>query len=397
MHDQDTDESFCLEEIHTAQRDIADYTVANERLLDTIDAITLRNSKPFLAAEAFNAIRALSVSGTNLSFEDLILDNYTLEAVNNNKDHLIMQFFYNIKSSMTRFVDHAQYMYTLFNVQTSRLNRVKRAIASINGKSTYNVRVGNTKYTTYGNDERITDVKTYIDKFGDVTNIMSKFDTAINDLAQDDLFVSWRLLKELTLLNRKGIFKERFESLLKTMEDAKKATKLKLEASKPTYEIYASEIMLGLSQVVVQLPKKTSFREDDYESMFEATRHLYMYVDRVTKMRITTIFSGADRWEMTKKDAEAILKDAEILLQSLNTLLSITTRLSTAFGSAASGANWYREGDEDIDFVNMTRAGRIVNRTSALLYDSIGASYNFSMGNVKKALSICEGFASSAT
>lgn len=394
----DAEEHYCLEELYSTQRDIEEYTLANERLLDTIDAISVTNSR--ISTESISAIRSLSVSGTHLAHKDLILDNMSLEAVNNNKDYLIKQFFYNLKTSISKMVDSVQYMNTLFNMQTPRLNTVRRAIDSVSNSGSFNINVGNTKYTTYGNDIRITDVKTYIDQFASMSKIMSNFNASINTLAEDDLFITLKLFKDLALLRREEFFEERFKSLHETVDKAIKTTKLKLDESKPVYEIYASDIMLGMSQLVIYTPKSNTYDYNDYESLFHATRHFYMYVDRVDKLRISTLISGSDKWNITKKDAKSIITDAEELLKATNLLLGITTRLSTLFATnkwASAYIGNYRGNDEDLDFLAITRAGRIVNRTSAMLYDSVSSSYNFSMGNVKKALSICESYVKAAS
>lgn len=48
--------------------------------------------------------------------------------------------------------------------------------------------------------------------------------------------------------------------------------------------------------------------------------------------------------------------------------------------------------EDDYVVIGMTRSGRILNRISAIIYDTVSSGYNFSLGNIKKANEISSNY-----
>lgn len=393
-HDLQIDDDFEPEDF----QEVRDLVVSTERLCDTYHAleqleIVIKNQN--ISTEALNVLSTLSTAGTNLDRSYFIDNNLSLEAIASKKDGILKQLFYNLKTAYSKAADEIQYELTLFNLQRSRLEKLKRKLSSISSKNKVTIKVPNSKYTYYGNNkDKVKDMAEYLDKFKQMSNAMSNFNAQISDLAQDDLMTSWEHFKKLVTGNQAEYIHDRITSLDSTISKIISSSKLNLEEDRKNYKVYASDVMLGLSQIVAHTPAKNSYDVNDVSSMYEASRHFYIYLDRVDKIRVSTLVDGSQTMEVSYEQIQELIKNCDSLLSNADKHLKIAVKLSTYFAKYTMGAMQFlihRSKDEYVDSASaFTKGGKILNRISAILYDSVSSGYNFSLGNVKKSLSIVE-------
>jgi hypothetical protein len=313
----------------------------------------------------------------------------SLEEIMDKKDGIFKQIFHNIGVSFQKMLDNGHYYLTSFNLQKGRIAKLRRDIESSNS-STITITVKKSKYTSYGKDRHsVRTMDEYLKLYREVSDVMISLNEGLHDLADDDIFTTAVMIKEFLKGNSDGYFRDRFKALLQILAKVKQSAHLKLEAKKKTSTIYATDVMLGLAQVVATSPNADTYDFDDQISIVDATRHMYVYVERLVKVDASYVFTGSLDLEVTKKQALEILKINEQFLDSADKLISFITKLSTRLAGDQYGSltiHMLRDSDNRDDAVlYLTRAGRITNRISAILYDSVASSYNFSMGNIKKS------------
>lgn len=378
---------------------------SNERLSSILVALeniesTLKEGK-VVSLESIALVSNLSTEGSDLPSDYFFGQTLSLEVIAHKRRNILSQIFQNVAVIFSKAVENAQFFYTTFNVQTSRLNKQKRLLSMMNQNNVSTVSVGISKYMLYGHRKvEVTDMKDYVKQYKQMTDVMTRLNEGLSVLAEDDLFTTLTMIKEFFKGNSDKYFKDRFLSLLSTMDKIRASTHMKVENKRPVSTEYASDVLLGMSQVVMTEPNKNSYSLDDYRSLVDAHKYFYLYVERVSKYDLSTILSGSVKFDVTKEQCKEILGSTDSLLTSANKLNAYASKLSTYYASMQNGAyaiTALRDDDSDDILLAFTRAGRILNRISAILYDSVASSYNFSLGNVKKGLSIVESYTAKNT
>lgn len=389
---------LAAEAINVNSHEIGQLNDSNERLYSILVALenleSNKRTKGSVSLESIDLISSISTSGTDLPADFFFSSSMSLEDIAHKKEGVMRQFFQNLAVYFSKIVENFQYYNTMFNTQRSSLNSYKRRLSSISGTSTVSVKVGVSKYMLAGKDNStVKDIGEYKKLYKEMADVMSHLNKSLENLADDDLFTTLKMMKSFATGNSDKYFKDRFMSLQHTMDGVKSSSHLKLEKRRPVSSIYASNIMLGLSQVVLSEPNKGTYDFKDQVSLVDAHKHFYVYVERVSKFKLSTLVSGSVYLDVTKKDIEELINVTDTFLNTINGLLSYSTKLSTYYAGIQTGSIFItnlRDDESDTVVMAYTRAGRMLNRISAILYDSVSSSYNFSSGNVKKAMSIID-------
>lgn len=336
----------------------------------------------------------MAVTGTSMSSNVFVHDNITLEEIMQKKAGWLTQLYHNVKQLYQKNLDSTHYMHTMFNMQRSRLNKVKRQLGALKDSDKVTISTSTTKYMRCGKDNQpVRDFKEYLQEFEKLSDTMKPFLAAVKELADDDLFTTFSMIKNAAMFSAEDYFADRFDSLSKTLLKAKSSGRLKPQVTMKQYTTFGSDVMLGGGQVVVTTPNKGIYSTDDMPSMVDALKHFYMYMYRIDKFRVSSLVSGSTTMDISVKEAKQLIKAAEEIFEVTDGMLSLTTRLSTALTNWTNGPFYimlFREKNDDYDSGGFFRSTRVLNRISAVLYDCVGSSYNYSIGNVKKSLSICE-------
>jgi len=394
------DYDLALEAIVSNNSDISNLNESNERLLSIITALesieSAKIANSSISLESIDLISNLSIAGTNLPADYFMSSQMSLEDIVHKKSNAVMQFFQNIGVTFSKIADNAHYYNTAFNFQRSRLNSVKKRIGQLPNATSLTISTGINKYVQLGaGEDTVTDFKEYVKAYKEMADVMTNLNSSLSDLAEDDLFTTLKMIKDFFKGDSDKYFKDRFLSLQSTMDGVKKSTGLKVESRRPVSTEYASNVLLGLSQVVLAEPNKNTYDLKDQKSLVDAHKHFYLYIERLHKVKVSNMLTGSIKLDVDKKSIEEIINATSELLDSANSLNSYGAKLSTYQAGGQYGAlaiTALRDDDSDQVIMAYTRAGKILNRISAILYDSVASSYNFSLGNIKKALTISEAF-----
>lgn len=214
--------------------------------------------------------------------------------------------------------------------------------------------------------------------------------SAAADLADEDLFSSLKFYKEYLFGDSEDFFRDRFLALEKNLNNAARGLSGSISKNTPHFTEHASPYLLGLARTVVRYPKKNTYNTRDHDSMLNVHRYFYMYVDRMSKINFGTLLEGSVKLDVSKRDIQDIFKHIESLYEDADKLLRLSVKFSEVGAYADADLNTHRPSEETHDWRGAIQGMRIYTRTCSVILDSVSAAYNFGMGNVKQALSICE-------
>ena len=305
----------------------------------------------------------------------------------------IGRLFHNIKEAIKKQVDYMQYSYTMFNLQKSRIRKLKDKLRSVAGKES-EIKIGINKYMMYGDAKhQVQNTDEYVKQYLVFTKTMTPFMEGLVTLTEDDLWSSLKFYRDYIFGNPDDYIKERFDSLEKALNKAAMGLQDRKTASKPQFVEYDSGTMLGLSKVIVRLPQKSTYSKSDIDTMIAAHRYFYMWVDRRPKINLGSLFEGNVKLMVTKSDVEKILDESEKLIVHANELLSFSNQLSHAGAAMSISLPEMinrRESSDIYDPTSIVKGTQIFARICSVIFDSSSSGYNFSLGNIKNALTIAE-------
>ena len=290
-----------------------------------------------------------------------------------------------IKVSLSKVMDYFQYAFSWFSVQRGKINSLKSQLSQSSGDRA-EISIGVNKYMRYGENQSVVrNMNEYNSAYREMCSIMAPFNSAIAELAEDDLFSSMKLVKEGLLGDPEKWFKDRFYSIEGHLQKAISGVSGHVSKRDRKYTEYQSPVLLGLSAVVVRMPEKSQYRSGEYEDMYGVHRYFYAYVDRKVKVKFSTILDGSIDLEVRKGDLIKNLDESLKLVEGALKLASMAARWSNV-GSAYDGSAWImskRKQEEGFnsDFFETMMFYR---RICAMIYDSVSSAYNFSMGNIKQ-------------
>lgn len=320
------------------------------------------------------------------------LENISLEAVENTKEGLIAQIMSNIKQSAQKQLDFIHYLSTGYNEEQLVIKKLNRLISKMGDKDEATVKTWMSKYMCCGQHNKPVDsMDEYVHEFDKVVDTMVPFMSAAKELADDSLFQGWKLLTGYLTGKSDDVFDDRFEAIERATNDAKKSKTMKEIESKYAYQTYGTELMLGQAQAIVMVPTPGSYDKKDQKSVASVLRYFYMYIYRTDKFKVSSMVAGNKTFTINGKQCRQLLKRSEELLKATDGLLSMTTRTATAYSqSGGSYGLQARFPNGDADAWVFLKNVRLVNRVTAMIYESVSSSFNFSVGNVEKANKIVE-------
>ena len=376
---------------------VQEAVMANERIeniserIFVLEGIKADFDKGRITKDQVSYVNLVVESASNITKREKI-DILAAEHIGSRIAEAIGTLFKDLKISLQKYAESVHYFYTLFNLQSSRLRKVESRLSSVrNGK--VNIRLGVNKYLLFGEGHRVVSTgDEYVKEFKKTMDVLESFVLSVADLTEDDLFSSIKMIGNYIFSDPEEFFLERFNSLERTLTNAAKGIDGRAEKGFGQYIEYISPVLLGLGKVGVRYPKKSTYGRENYLDAVNASRHFHMYLERESKVHFSTLFSGNTQLEFSKNDIQAMVSQIKRVIHSADRLLSLSNKISEqgAWLSVVGSPSAEREGDSSTDVFSATRSGRIVSRISLILVECTAASYNFTLGNIKQALTISE-------
>lgn len=328
----------------------------------------------------------------------------TLEELAREKTRFWERFKHHFADFYKRTVDHYQSFWTLFQFQTNRIKKLRAELSQLRGTPKAKVRTSMSKYMKYGRDEYVGDSKTYIGEFTRVQEVMKRVCVATSDLNDASKFNIPSYLGNKAIWNGDQFVMDHFKTLNEIVRGVISKEHMRLERKTERAEVFATSNLLGMSQIVCKVPLKANVRYNDYDSAIENVNLIYMFVDRIEKFSTETFNSNGDYMEFDKRQIDELIKMCDTLANEAVALIEIAkkynqfiddfiVKLSTISPVLAPALSIiYKDTRMDAQDVDVTPSIRIISRYMSMCYDCTGSSYNFSMGNVKKALSMIESY-----
>lgn len=352
---------------------------------------------PLVASTTVNtAMEAIGV-GSNVDYSKL-----SLEEIAREKKRFWEQFKFHLSDSFKRWADSVQLFFTFTHQQSKRIRAIKSQLSNVRSNAKAQLRVGASKYLKYGKGELTTDSKQYLEKFSEMKTVMGKMcDTALslNDLSKFN--IPSYLVSKVTW-NGDEFVLNHFEALNELAKGMVKTEGLKFFRKSESSEVHISELMLGLSQVVCKLPIQKNVKYGDYDSAIDNVGLIYMFIDRIEKFGLESTAGGSVVMTFEKRQIEELVGMCESLLSEAENLLGFAQKYNhfidnlmatlSVVGAMVEPAYsaMYKTTKMDPEAVDILPSMRIIVRYMNMTNDCTSGTYNFSMGNIKKALSISE-------
>lgn len=382
--------------------EIRELVVENERLTDDVDALRSianeisRNGESSLSSEHAVILGRVMAAGTGLSMESYLPSKLTMEAIEGRRKSMVNQILLNVANIYQRVLDWYHHNLSMFNLQHNRLKNIERALNGISKSGSFTVNTKITKYMLVGtNAKEIQTGKEYMQEFKKLRESLVPFIDSAAELADEDLFASFKQFWAFLTLNTDKLFSERFIGLCDNLEKAAKSAHMKVEKRTPVRVEMATDVLLGQGQLVVIYPPRTAYDPRDMVSIVDSMGKTYMGLYRKEKYRLGTIGSGWLELEIDIKEMKSVIKDARELLDAANSLISATSKISTfmtGFVPGSAGGPDALSSMDDYHAPAFTRTSRLINRISMIIVESVPPGYNFALGNVKKAATVAEKF-----
>lgn len=210
------------------------------------------------------------------------------------------------------------------------------------------------------------------------------------EFTENDLFSSLKFYKDYIFNEPDDFIMDQFEAMETYLTRAKAGIPLNSGESTPTMAEYSTDPLLGLSRLVVRLPRPNTYKRGNIATILDASRHFYMYVDRQTKINFGTMFEGSVNMSLNKQDITTLLQASRAMIQPASDLLRFATKLSNEGSVGNSNPTQNRDKTPTHEEYAVIQGMRLYVRSCSIIYDTVSSGYNFTLGNVKQALTICE-------
>lgn len=392
--------SFNLSQEAYTSKQAADANLAMFLALEAIENSKISGSPSQVAAMAnFSLNTAMEAIGGE-SFASY--QNLTLEELAREKSRFWDRFKHHFASYYKQRVDLLQTFFTFTEFQTRRLKKIKMKLSDLRNKGSVEVRTPLSKYMRYGDNQKVSDSKTYISEFKKMTEVMVRTCEAASDMNDASKFDIGSYLVSKVTWNGDEFVMDHFRTLNELVRKVISSENMKTVRKTEVAEVAATENLLGMSQVVCKVPLKNLVKYNDYDTALELVGHIYMFVDRIEKFSTETLSSRSDFMSFDRKQIDELIKMCDELIVETTDLLSFSKKynafvdeiLATIFAtfSAPMLNAIYKDTRISPEDVDITPSIRIIGRYASMCYDCTSSSYNFSMGNIKKALSIVESY-----
>ena len=404
------EQTFELAKEAQIHRQLTDYNCALFAALEQLtETVTDKNGEE--TAATANLAISTAMEAIGVSTIDKRYGSLTLEDIERFKGSAWDKIKNHFKLALTNVVDNIQTFVTLTNLQNSRLQKLKRSLAAVEGNAEVTLSISKNKYMTYGNNKDIDSAETYVKEYVKMCQVMREFCSVASDLNNESKFNVAAYLGAKATFSGDEFVMNHFKRLYELVSKVVSTNHMKKEMEQDRSDLYATEPLLGMSQVIARLPKKDMVSFNDYKTARDAVRYVYLSMDRLKKFDIN---ESTDKIELTftKQQIQTLIDESDSLLKEANKLLTFTKKFNTyvdtwmlssisqwSSGVGAlligTGTGYKGEGESQLP-AEFFSAIRVVIQYMNMTFDCTASGYNVSIGNIKKALSIAESFVKKA-
>lgn len=389
-------------------RRLVDYNTAMLIAFEEL-AYSYQKDDGSVTTEKANMVMSAAMESLGVSSLQGNFNNLSLEDIQRHQGSFWDSVKRNIGLALKNTVDNVQTFVTLTNLQNSRLQKLKRSLATLDNDATATIKVPKSKYMTYGDNQLIEDSETYVKEYVKMAGVMKEFCSVASDLNNESKFnVAAYIGAKATFSGDEFVIRH-FKRMYELVSKVVSANGMKKESTQDRAELYATDPLLGMSQIVARLPSKDIIGVNSYKKARDAVRYVYLNIDRLTKFELPSD-GGSVELTFTKKQINTLIQESEELLNEANALLTLTKKFNLAMdvwlakgfytsygavgaaGVAAIAMNTKNSTNSGQLPATILPAIRIILRYMNMTFDCTAGGYNSSIGNIKKALSITESF-----
>lgn len=383
--------------------------VVLESINNTLATIT---SKDTLSLEDYTKLRnaiEIAVAGTGAnpdlfipSLESFNEGNISMEGIIHTLLKAISYTATNIGVYLKNSVDASQYTFSLFNLQQHEIKTLRKRLDSIKNTikdKKVNVNVYMTKNTRIGSPVRDTEnFEEYLKEFKIAGDFSLTLLDKVGKFTRDNLFNNLKALASIV----KG-YDEHFittftdmHNLIETCVKLKSVHKVK---SKDNVDKFESQPLLGLSHLKASMPNDKAYTKGNMNEMKKVIDDFDLYMIRDDKFSTGISISKKQFTDITYKEVDELMLICDDMIQEclrFNTLISkVIVNLSVVFNDKY--VSLFVNGGSGIvaNFGNLVIGAilanyKIAQRSSSLVCNTSASTYNFTRGNVAKALTILD-------
>jgi len=367
--------------------------VVLEHLIDVSEII---KAKKHISTEDLAFVRIcneMAVAGTMSSADQLLpsMESWSspvvaTEAIMEDVTSAIKRIAQYIGYVFKRTADSYQYHFTMFERQSSAVATARYNIKN-SSASKFSIATKDSKYMHYGNSEKVKDFRQYLDKFKEVSEFCTKYNSASADFLKRDFMQSWKnLVSPLTGYDEKYL--ELFTSLKDFIESVTAISSTTRTGKMGEAEILRTPNYLGMSHAEICQPAKGSYDIKYAESCRRV--HKYFAVDFIRDDKFeTSFFKNTVVFDnVAKADILKALDLCDEIIQAYRKHLDLTTRLSQmgssyvmldAINTALYPPAWWKACLSNY---------RIMVRMSSIMTAMIEGAFVYARGNVAKCVQL---------
>lgn len=402
IHELEEQHTHLAQEAYTAQQ-AAD---ANLAICMALEAISHAKYEPSMSANYANFGISAVMEGIGYHSDTHYL-TLSMEEIEREKRGFWMRFLHFFRDAVVKRVDDMQTFLTLVDFQSGRLRKLKSELTRVANGATAEVRSPKSKFMRYGDNEAVKTSEEYMKHFKEMHSVMIPMCQTAVKLNSSSAFNIPSYVVNKVSWNGDEFLRDHFNNCSEEVWHVMKSPGMKLIRKSDTAEVRSSDVMLGMSQVVAKAPLQSLLKTRDIDEIQQLIPLNYVFVDRIHKFSTDLLNSKSDGLHFNKRQIEELLKLCESLLDEARQLISFTAKFNSAVDStmvgafnvilmnpaAADGINSAaKETRIDITDGEILPSIRTIGRYMSMCYDCTSTSYNFAMGNIKKALSIAETF-----
>jgi hypothetical protein len=288
-----------------------------------------------------------------------------------------------LANSIKQAADSIQFFYSWINIQSMRLKKIRQKLAktkSTTKAKSVSVTVRLNKYFKAGKDALpVETTKELVSKIKEVNTFNASVIPAVKKFTTSEPWKGFKTLGSMVGIGGDKPFHDMFSAL-----DTFTSELIKVKGFQANGNQYSTPVFLGMSHMVVNKPEKGTYTEDDISSKAQVLSNMHVAFIRDEKFGIPTEKKTFEN--VTLQDLEAILNSCEETLKELNGFNSYLMRQIASVSIRKRDRGTL--GEKALGYISKTY--RIYMKSFQVVYETTAATYNFSNGVVKNALSFVD-------
>ena len=367
-----------------------------EHLINTVEILKNKSQVSQDDLALVRICKEMAVIGTTSSIDQLLpsMESWSdskisVESVSDDIKTSIKKIIKYIGYIYKNELDRIEMGYRYFELQSLVLARVKKQIEA-SDKTSFTIRVKNSKYLRYDDNVIVKDIATYIHKLEEVSEFCITYNSAGAELMHGDLLKSWKNLASVFLmpLLYDKVYMEYFNLLKNFVERVSSISSFNIVEHDSDIQILESPVYLGMSRCELSMPLHNTYSMGSVDSCRKVHKHFNINFLREEKLEITPLNETITFENVTKKELLKILSITDNIIKSYRKHLHPIVRISKysniivisdAVWTAVIPFQWWKA---------LLSNYRIMVRLSLIAFGMMDTSVIYSRGIAAKALQL---------